>query len=190
MQESPRSRLPFTTVPIMPVPVTVTARAWRARPCVTVRIAGRPRAVLAAGTARGPGPPPPPPAAALAPATQCKQSQGVQRVEKINGYLLQDHFQVLPLFQHVLICHLPHLMINHQVRACAVPELEISQEVSFTCSRFIISTSCCIISTCNCIICCVNAVKPKCLHSAYQNFQRPFFRHFHYSQPSLLISCI
>ena len=117
MQESPRSRLPFTTVPVMPVPVTVTARAWRARPCVTVRTAGRPRAVLAAGTARGPGPPPPPPAAALAPATQCKQSQGVQRVEKINGYLLQDHFQVLPLFQHMLICHLPHLMINRQVRA-------------------------------------------------------------------------
>jgi hypothetical protein len=111
-------------------------------------------------------------------------------VENINCYLLQDHFQVLPLFQHVLICHLPHLMINHQVRACAVPELEISQEVSFTCSRFIISTSCCIISTCNCIICCVNAVKPKCLHSAYQNFHGPFFRRLNYSQPSLLISCI
>ena len=47
-------------------------------------------------------------------------------------------FPVLPLIQHRLIFHLPHLMINHLVRACSVPE--INQEVSFTCSRFIIST--------------------------------------------------
>ena len=38
--------------------------------------------------------------------------QGDQHVEKINDYLFQDSFQVLPLLQHLLICHLPYLMIN------------------------------------------------------------------------------